>query len=188
MDWEESTEGNVVGEGNKKSVISSEQMDVEAYGSLYSGRTKIMRLIFIADHCGNESMRMEALRMAYDEIKKGDNTQLFKEVAHKIGGKLGSDYALDQDWIDSVERRAEQRKDKLENELNGYKVIPSSYLFMFRCFLLSLCGKVTLPQSDNMTMQCSRLLFIFRQTFSSPIRRYCNAISQASILSKSKLA
>lgn len=121
MDWEESTEGNVVGESNKKSVISSEQMDVEAYGSLYSGRTKITRLIFIADHCGNESMRMEALRMAYDEIKKGDNTQLFKEVAHKIGGKLGSDYSLDQDWIDSVERRAEQRKDKLENELNGYK-------------------------------------------------------------------
>eukprot|EP01018_Ginkgo_biloba_P004207 Gb_13469 [translate_table: standard] len=100
---------------------SSEQMDVEAYAGLYSGRTKIMRLFFIADHCGNEGMQMEALRMAYDEIKKGENTQLFKEVVHKIGGKLGSAYSLDQDWIDAVDRRAEQRKEKLENELNGYK-------------------------------------------------------------------
>jgi hypothetical protein len=43
------------------------------------------------------------------------------EVAHKIGGKLGSNYTLDQEWIDLIEVLAEQRKDKLKIELNSYK-------------------------------------------------------------------
>jgi len=52
---------NVVGDGNKKSVINKEHMDMEAYGSPYNKRMNIMHLIFIADHCGNDSMRLEAL-------------------------------------------------------------------------------------------------------------------------------
>ncbi|CAI0470619.1 unnamed protein product [Linum tenue] len=102
-------------------IISGEQLDIEAYAGLYSGRTKITRLIFIAVHCGNPSMEREALRMAYDEIKKGENTQLFREVVQKIGGRLGSNYGMDNAWCDSVDRRAEQRKEKLENELNAYR-------------------------------------------------------------------
>ncbi|KAH9622724.1 hypothetical protein KSS87_018570 [Heliosperma pusillum] len=108
---------------NHRPIISSEQLDVEAYASLYSGRTKIMRLIFIADRCNNENpnMQLEALRMAHDEIKKGEDVQLFKEVAVRINGRLGNSYGYDSGWIDSVERRAEQRKEKLENELNAYR-------------------------------------------------------------------
>nr|DAD18807.1 TPA_asm: hypothetical protein HUJ06_020270 [Nelumbo nucifera] len=108
-------------EKRTKPIISSEQMDVEAYASLYSGRTKITRLLFIADQCGNQSMQLEALRMAYDEIKKGENTQLFREVVQKIDGRLGPAYRMDQAWADNVDRRAEQRKEKLENELNSYR-------------------------------------------------------------------
>ncbi|XP_042506048.1 COP9 signalosome complex subunit 1 [Macadamia integrifolia] len=104
-----------------KPIISSEPMDVEAYASLYSGATKITRLIFIADRCGHQSMQLEALRMAYDEIKKGENTQLFREVVLKIDGRLGPAYGMDLQWIDNVDRRAEQRKEKLENELNSYR-------------------------------------------------------------------
>lgn len=104
-----------------KPIISSEQLDVEAYASLYTGRTKITRLLFIAERCGNESMQLEALRMAYDEIKRGENTQLFREVVQKINGRLGDKYGFDQAWADSVDRRAELRKDKLENELNAYR-------------------------------------------------------------------
>ncbi|KAH9732849.1 COP9 signalosome complex subunit 1 [Citrus sinensis] len=102
-------------------IISGEQLDVEAYASLYQGRTKITRLMFIADHCDIVSMQLEALRMAYDEIKKGENTQLFREVVKKIDGRLGPNYAMDEAWCDSVDRRAEQRKEKLENELNAYR-------------------------------------------------------------------
>ncbi|CAA7410875.1 unnamed protein product [Spirodela intermedia] len=107
--------------GSSRPSVSSEQMDVEAYAGLYSGRTKISRLLFVAERCGNQGMEIEALRMAYDEIKKGENTQMYREVVQKIGGRLGPQYEMDQAWVDTVDRRAELRKEKLENELNGYR-------------------------------------------------------------------
>ncbi|XP_051132849.1 COP9 signalosome complex subunit 1-like [Andrographis paniculata] len=102
-------------------IISGDQLDVEAYATLYAGRTKITRLLFIADKCGVESMQREALRIAYDEIKKGENTQLFREVVAKIDGRLGPKYGPDDAWSRAVDRRAELRKEKLENELNAYR-------------------------------------------------------------------
>ncbi|XP_039008024.1 COP9 signalosome complex subunit 1-like [Hibiscus syriacus] len=108
-------------ERKNRPIISGEQLDIEAYAGLYSGRTKITRLIFIADHCDNTAMQMEALRMAYDEIKKGENTRPFREVVQKIDGRLGADYCMDAAWCATVDRKAEQRKDKLESELNAYR-------------------------------------------------------------------
>ncbi|KAG9148772.1 hypothetical protein Leryth_013444 [Lithospermum erythrorhizon] len=102
-------------------ITTTDQLDIEAYASLYTGRTKIMRLLFIAERCNNEGMGLDALRMAYDEIKKGENTQLFREVVGRIGGRLGEGYGMDVGWAEGVDRRAEQRKDKLENELNAYR-------------------------------------------------------------------
>ncbi|GKF40284.1 COP9 signalosome complex subunit 1, partial [Tanacetum coccineum] len=55
-------------------IISSDHLDIESYASLYSGRTKISRLMFIAEKLGSESAALDAYRMAYDEIKKGENT------------------------------------------------------------------------------------------------------------------
>lgn len=100
-------------------ITNGEQLDLESYASLYTGRTKIMRLLFIADQLSSSSnnthsMRVEALRMACDEIKKGEDSVLYKEVAQRVGG-------FDSDWVEGVERRAEQRKEKLENELNAYR-------------------------------------------------------------------
>ncbi|CAO2835044.1 unnamed protein product [Amaranthus hypochondriacus] len=129
---EESSSGHMMDEiysngvGDEKQrhrpIISGEQLDVEAYASCYSGRTKIMRLLFIAGNCDNNpTMQLEALRMAYDEIKKGVDSQLFKEAAQKIDGRLGPNYGMDTSWIEAVERRAEQKKEKLENELNAYR-------------------------------------------------------------------
>lgn len=105
-----------------KSAMSGEQMDIEAYAALYSGRTKVLRLLFIADECGNQSMKLEALRMAYEEIRKGEDSHLYRQVMQKIGTALGPNYEFDQSWADAIDRRAEQRKEKLENELNGYRV------------------------------------------------------------------
>ena len=79
----------------RRLIISGEQLDIDAYAALYTGRTKISRLIFIAEKCGNVSMQLEPLRMAYDEIKKGENTQLFREVVQKIDGRLGPNYSSD---------------------------------------------------------------------------------------------
>ncbi|KAI3957212.1 hypothetical protein MKW98_012087 [Papaver atlanticum] len=108
-------------EKRSKPNLSGELLDVEVYAGLYSGRTKVTRLMFIADRCGNQVMKLDALRMAYEEIKKGENTNLFKEVVEKIDGKLGSEYCLDQTWVDTVDRKAEVRKEKLESELNAYR-------------------------------------------------------------------
>ncbi|KAL3649528.1 COP9/signalosome complex subunit Csn1 [Castilleja foliolosa] len=113
--------GDDGGSQRHRPIISSEQLDVEAYAALYTGRTKVARLLFIAERCGVESMQLEALRMAYDEIKKGENTQLFREVVAKIGGLLGQNYGPDSAWTDAVDRRADSRKEKLENELNAYR-------------------------------------------------------------------
>ncbi|XP_078154444.1 COP9 signalosome complex subunit 1 [Carex rostrata] len=98
-----------------------EPMDVEAYAAMYTGRTKIIRLLFIADNCDNEAMKLEALRMAYDEIKKGEDTNLHREVSSKIRNRLGPKYTVDNAWVESVEKRAALRRDKLDNELNGYR-------------------------------------------------------------------
>ncbi|KAK7382143.1 hypothetical protein VNO80_00867 [Phaseolus coccineus] len=106
---------------SRRAIMSGDQLDVEAYAALYSGRTKIIRLIFIADKMNNAATQLEALRMAYDEIKKGENTQLFREVVQKIDGRLGASYGMDTAWCDAVDRRAEQKKEKLENELNAYR-------------------------------------------------------------------
>ncbi|KAI3873053.1 hypothetical protein MKX03_018674 [Papaver bracteatum] len=124
-------------ENRSKPNLSSELLDVEVYAGLYSGRTKVTRLMFIADRCGNQVMKLDALRMAYDEIKKGENKEKKAfhsvgwskvcrpkskgEVVEKIDGKLGSEYCLDQTWVDTVDRKAEVRKEKLESELNAYR-------------------------------------------------------------------
>ncbi|KAI3892656.1 hypothetical protein MKW92_005670 [Papaver armeniacum] len=65
---------------------------------------------------------IQALGKGYEEIKKGENINLFKEVLEKIDGKLGSEYCLDQTWVDIVDRKAEVRKEKLEIKLNAYKL------------------------------------------------------------------
>lgn len=106
-------------------------LDIESYSSLYTGRTKITRLLFIADRCDVVSMQLEALRMAYDEAKKGENTLLFREVVSKIDGRLGDGYGPDPDWTDVVDRKADARKDKLENELNAYRVFIGSDFLLY---------------------------------------------------------
>lgn len=66
-------------------------------------------------------MQLEALRLAFDEIKKGDDTFLMREIVKKINGRLGSGYALDEAWCDAIEKKAELKKEKLDSELNSYR-------------------------------------------------------------------
>jgi len=108
----------------QKAIINGDQLDldVEAYASVYSGRTKIRRLLHIADRFDNLTMQLEALRMADDEVKKGEDANLFREVAARIHGRLGPDYAMDSAWIETMERRLVQRVGKLENELNIFNL------------------------------------------------------------------
>ncbi|WOL00110.1 COP9 signalosome complex subunit 1-like isoform X2 [Canna indica] len=99
----------------------AEPIDVETYAARYTGRTKVTRLLFIAERCGNERMQLDALRMAHDEIKKGKDTRLYREVTAKIGGRLGHRYDLDQSWVNAVDHGTEVPRKTLEKDLNGYE-------------------------------------------------------------------
>ncbi|XP_051183650.1 COP9 signalosome complex subunit 1 [Lolium perenne] len=101
--------------------LSAEQLDVEAYAAQYLGRTRLPRLLFIAQRCGVESIELEALRIAHDEARAREDAPLYRDAAQRIGGRLGPRYRYDQGWVDDVNRRAEQRREKLETELNGHK-------------------------------------------------------------------
>ncbi|VAH17106.1 unnamed protein product [Triticum turgidum subsp. durum] len=80
-------------------LVSGDQFDVEAYAAQYSGRTRVARLLFIAEKCGSEQMRLGALRLAYDWALKGEDTALHRDVSAKIAGRLGPRYAADQAWV-----------------------------------------------------------------------------------------
>ncbi|CAH8357617.1 unnamed protein product [Eruca vesicaria subsp. sativa] len=74
-------------------------------------RTNEDHLLFIASHFGgNQTLQPEALRMAHNAIKKGENTQFFRDLVK---------YKMDSAWYKSVDHRAEHKKGRLENELNS---------------------------------------------------------------------
>ncbi|XP_051147030.1 COP9 signalosome complex subunit 1-like [Andrographis paniculata] len=107
------------GEVNRRPIVSDEHLDVEAYAALYTGRTKIIRLKYIADKCGVPSMELEALRIAYDEAKKGGDSGLFNEIVRKIDGRLGEAYGPDDEWVSGVEKRVTSRREKLETDISA---------------------------------------------------------------------
>lgn len=87
--------------------LKDKLIDNHAYASNYRRRMKILRLVFIADRFGdsNERRRMTqlgALQIAYDEAKKGKDVALFTKIAEKIRGRLGPNYAMDENWRNSV--------------------------------------------------------------------------------------
>ncbi|GAB4814501.1 hypothetical protein N2152v2_001547 [Parachlorella kessleri] len=95
--------------------------DLEAYAATYNGHAKIDRLIFIADKIQGTARELEALKMAAAELKKTEMTAKYLEVSNKLQARAGLNFAPDMDWVDAVDRRALQRQERLETELNGYK-------------------------------------------------------------------
>ncbi|KIY96361.1 COP9 signalosome complex subunit 1, partial [Monoraphidium neglectum] len=70
-------------------------------------------------------MELEALKIAADELKQTlretFNTARYEDVMTRIGGRLGPAYTLDQSLLDSTEKAAAARKERLESELHGSK-------------------------------------------------------------------
>jgi len=91
--------------------------DIEAYLSNYTGVTRIRRLAFIASV--SPARKQDALRLAVNEVKRTSNTALYNELLN-IAGEDGG-LTRDDGWIEQVERKAAQRQDKLEVDLNNHK-------------------------------------------------------------------
>ena len=96
-------------------------VDLEALTSNYSGNACLNRLLFIAEHAAQESLKLDALKVAANILKTGENTRLYAQVIERIGGRLGPAYELDKEWVDETDRRAAKKQEVLDAELNGYK-------------------------------------------------------------------
>lgn len=95
--------------------------DLESYISNYTGHTKIDRLVFIAERSVGKPLELEALKAAADELKKTENVAKYLEVMQKINGRLGPAYNVDRNFVEAVDKRAQQVQERLESELHTYK-------------------------------------------------------------------
>ena len=97
------------------------RLDLEAYMSTYTGVTRVKRLAFIAS--ASKAHRLGALRMASVEVKASTNTTLFNEIAQLSESLCPDDNPVTRDpvWVEQTDRRAAQRLEKLEADLNQHK-------------------------------------------------------------------
>lgn len=107
-------------------IIDEVNLDLENHISHYHGLPKILRLEFIADHC--KSLRVEALQLALDYIKEytynvKDYIRLFKKLqeAMEERGQNIFGMMIDKDWIDSRNKQANLRLERLDSELKNYR-------------------------------------------------------------------
>jgi len=99
-------------------VTPSPNFELESYISNYSGRTKALRLKFIAERC--PTLQLDAFRMLLQEVKSGQNTILYREVQELIGDKLGN--VFDPQWVESTQAQNDKQVDKLEVDLCQHKL------------------------------------------------------------------
>lgn len=93
--------------------------DLDGYAARYRARGKIQRLRFIADH--NSDLRVDALRLAVSEAKKGYDTFLYKEIFKQADGAMGEDFTLDEEWIMRKNQWAGKQLELLKHELEENK-------------------------------------------------------------------
>ena len=96
---------------------AASSLDIEVYVGAYTGVTRIKRLAFIAS--ASPPHKADAIRMAVAEVKRTNNTALYLELVALAGDDSG--LARDDAWVEQVDRRAAQRHDKLEADLNAHK-------------------------------------------------------------------
>ncbi|CAM9801339.1 unnamed protein product, partial [Choristocarpus tenellus] len=94
-------------------------VDLEAYISRYTGFTRLNRLDWISNRC--PELEPECLRTALTLLKQGINTSAYKELCKRAQAILGPEFALDNEWVEQVDRRYQQTADRLEVELSSYK-------------------------------------------------------------------
>ncbi|XP_065066507.1 COP9 signalosome complex subunit 1-like isoform X2 [Rhopilema esculentum] len=112
-------------------VVEFPTLDLDVYASSYKGVTKLQRLLFIANHC--PSLAADAMRLASSAVKSTHNLDMYKEIARKLAevsnqgsaesAAEGQGYAsgLDQSWIDTTEKKAQTKLEKLSTDLKYYK-------------------------------------------------------------------
>lgn len=95
--------------------------DLDTYAALYTGHTRIQRLLFIARRC--PQLQADAYRRALDEIKGStlDTALLKTAAAEAMQAQPEGGFVLDEAWVEKTEQQAQAQHEKLQTELNNYK-------------------------------------------------------------------
>jgi len=99
--------------------IKYPDFDLEGYIALYSGHTKVARLMFIGDHV--EGFFERAYKLVLTELKQTTNTKLYREVCKKVGESLGPEYKQDDEWILKTDKKISMDAEFLDTMLNNAK-------------------------------------------------------------------
>ncbi|XP_071952906.1 COP9 signalosome complex subunit 1-like [Antedon mediterranea] len=114
-------------------IVENTTLDLEMYGSSYTGLAKVNRLLFISDHC--PILKIEALRMALSYIQTTFNTQAYQKIHRElaealsgssilpdaVAGALHNVPPLDSQWVETTNKSAALKLEKLDSDLKNYK-------------------------------------------------------------------
>ncbi|KAL8561659.1 hypothetical protein ACOMHN_001391 [Nucella lapillus] len=129
-------EDQIVDVGNQLEghMVENPALDVDHVAAQYTGVVRLERLMFIAKHC--PVLKMEALQLTKNLVTATLNTDLFKTVHSMMQKTLteksdeppeegpapsGSGTVLDEFWVESTNKKANDRLEKLKNELRIHK-------------------------------------------------------------------
>nr|XP_046909650.1 COP9 signalosome complex subunit 1-like [Dermatophagoides farinae] len=112
---------------NNFHIIDSSPFEVETYASQYSGHSKLIRLMYIADHC--PPLQIDALEQAMKYVKAHTfNVSMYLKIHGKlVAAQNGqpSEQAnvepLDNGWIEKQTKLSQIIFEKLETDLKNYK-------------------------------------------------------------------
>jgi COP9 signalosome complex subunit 1 len=93
--------------------------DLEAYASRYEGRSRVLRLRFIA--CRSIALERDAWRLALDAAKRGRDTILYQDLVNMVNERLGFQYELDKVWIAQTDKAASVELDRLRRDLEDHR-------------------------------------------------------------------
>ena len=128
-------------------------VDLESICASYAPSAAMARLLFIADKARDRSavsqsgethnagsqnnndqvvfqtLELDALKLAHDILKRGENMTTYVEVCTRIAGTdagaagtdAGAQYTIDQTLVDQKEQNSHQKREILQTELAGYK-------------------------------------------------------------------
>lgn len=129
--------------GGTSYIVENPSLDLEVYANSYVGLARLYRLIYIVNHC--PVLRLEALKLAISYVQTTYNINMYTFLHQKlaelgvavVAGQLPdvamaieqqqhqqqqSDVpVLDSMWIESRNKKAALKLEKLDNDLKNYK-------------------------------------------------------------------
>ncbi|KYQ91512.1 COP9 signalosome complex subunit 1 [Tieghemostelium lacteum] len=105
------------GSSSNANASLSNEFDIESYINSYTGLTKILRLLFIAEYSEDPKLKSDAFKMAASEVMKTSNIELYHNIVTKSNGLI----KFDSQWVDNTTKKNSSTIDKLEQDLNVAK-------------------------------------------------------------------